>query len=136
MADKLQREVDEILSQLEGFPPKRSLRSRLRAAPTSFWRGLTGLVASLPRPHVSVGQVLLLGAALIIIAWVFNPGGPNVTRMVIGAGLAIFILAFVFSLRRQSRTTEKRWRGEPMELGEPGVSTRIRSWWERWRSRR
>jgi VIT1/CCC1 family predicted Fe2+/Mn2+ transporter len=136
MAERLQREIDEILSHLEGFPPKRSLRSRLRAIPTSFWRGLTGLVANLPRPRFSVGQVLLLAGAIIVVAYVFDIGGGNITRMIIGAGLALFILAFVLSLRRQSRLPVKRWRGEIMELEEHGVGTRIRSWWERWRSHR
>lgn len=136
MPNKIQREIDEILSGLEGFPPKRSVRSRLGAAVTSFWRGLRGLGGGLPRPRFSAGQLLLLAGAIIVIAYVLDIGSGDVNRLIIGAGLGLFILAFVLSLRRQSRPPEKLWRGEPLELHGPSVGTRFRSWWGRWRSRR
>jgi hypothetical protein len=84
-----------------------------------------------------VGQVLLLGIALIVIAYVFGDslGGASLVRLFIIGAIVLFIGAFVFSLRRQSasRLPERRWRGQPMDLDEargPG------SWWDRWRSRR
>lgn len=135
MADRLQREIDEIVSRMEGFPPKRRFWSRLRDAAKGFLSRLKSFVAALPRPRLSLGQLMLLGGALIIVAYVFGIGSPSVNRLLIGAGLALFFLAFILSLRRTARAPEKRWRGEPMEL-QASVGHRLRSWWERWRSRR
>lgn len=136
MTDRLQREIDEILARLDSITPRRSLwwrlRRRLSGMVTGLGRGLQGLRL----PRISLGQVLLLGIALIVVAYLLNPGGASVTRMVIVAGIVIFLGAFILSLRRQSRPPEKRWRGQPMELDDPGVGGRFRSWWERRRGRR
>jgi len=78
---------------------------------------------------------MLLGGALIVIAYVFNVGDSFTNRLLIGIGLGLFFLAFLLSLRRSGRVPEKRWRGQPMEL-QPSMGDRLRSWWERWRSRR
>jgi len=135
MSSKLERDIDEVLAKIEKFPPKRPLGSRLRRGVSGFFGGIGAAISSIPRPNVSVGQVLLLGLALIVIAYVFGDsiGGPDVVRLMIVGGIVLFIGAFIFSLRRQSsaRTPEKRWRGEVMDLdrGEE-------SWWKRWRSRR
>ncbi len=137
MSSKLERDIEEVLAKIDRFPPKRSLWSRV-------WRWLAGVFesvarafAGVPRPRVSVGQVLLLGIALIVIAYVFGDsiGGGSVVRLFIIAAIVLFIGAFIFSLRRQSasRLPEKRWRGQPMDLDEAGGRG---SWWNRWRSRR
>lgn len=137
MSSKLERDIEEVLAKIERFPPKQSLwrrvRRRLGAALESLGRALAGL----PRPRVSVGQVLLLGMALIVIAYVFGDslGGGSIVRLFIIAAIVLFIGAFIFSLRRQSasRLPEKHWRGQPMDLDEARGSG---SWWNRWRSRR
>jgi hypothetical protein len=130
MSTKLERDIEEVLAKIERFPPKRSLRRRV-------WGRVAGALASVPRPRVSVAQVLLLGMALIVIGYVFGDslGGASLVRLFIIGAIVLFIGTFIFSLRRQSasRLPEKRWRGQPMDLDEargPG------SWWDRWRSRR
>jgi hypothetical protein len=86
---------------------------------------------------MSVGQVLLVGLAVVVIAYLFRDsiGSASIVRVFVIGGIVVFIGAFVFSLRRQSasRLPEKRWRGQPMDLDGPGASG---SWWDRWRSRR
>lgn len=136
MSNKLQREIDELLAKLDTFPPRRSLWARAREAIARWFRSAGRSLASLRLPHISVGHLLLLGIAVIVIASVLNPGGTSITRAVIIAGIVLFLVAFVLSLRRQSRPPEKRWRGEPMELGGSSGANRLRSWWGRWRSRR
>lgn len=135
MPSKLERDIDEVLAKIERFPPKRPLSSRVRRSVANFFGGVASAIASIPRPNVSIGQVLLLGIALIVIAYVFGDsiGGADVVRLMIIGGIVLFIGAFVFSLRRQSgaRTPEKRWRGEPMDLNQDDEP-----WWKRWRSRR
>lgn len=136
MTDRLQREIDEILARLDSFPPRRSLWWRLRRRVGGVLGGLGRGLRGLRLPRLSMGQLLLLGIAVIVIAYLLEPGGANVARYVIVAGIVIFLAAFILSLRRQTRPPEKRWRGQPMELGGPDVGQRLRSWWGRWRGRR
>jgi hypothetical protein len=136
MSSKLERDIEEVLAKIDRFPPKRSLWSRVRRRFGDVFDGIGRAVAGLPRPRLSVGQVLLLGIALIIIAYVFGDSlGGSVVRLVVIGAIVLFIGAFIFSLRRQSasRLPEKRWRGQPMDLDQPHGPD---SWWKRWRSRR
>ena len=136
MSSKLERDIEEVLAKIDRFPPKRSLWSRVRRRLGDALDHVGGAVAGLPRPRLSVGQVLLLGIALIVIAYVFGDSlGGSVVRLVVIGAIVLFIGAFIFSLRRQSasRLPEKRWRGQPMDLDQPHGTG---SWWKRWRSRR
>jgi hypothetical protein len=130
MSSKLDRDIEEVMAKIDRFPPRRPLLSRIR-------RRLAGVTAGLPRPRVSVGQVLLLGIGLIVIAYVFGDslGGASLVRLFIISAVLLFIGAFIFSLRRHSasRIPEKRWRGQPMDLSQSSDSE---PWWKRWRSRR
>jgi hypothetical protein len=137
MSNKLERDIEEVLAKVERFPPKQPLWSRVRRRLAAVFGGVGRAVAGLPRPRVSVGQVLLLAMALIVIAYVFGDslGGTSVVRLVVIGAIILFVGAFIFSLRRQSisRLPEKRWRGEAMDLDEARGRG---SWWNRWRSRR
>ncbi len=135
MSSRLERDIEEVLSKIERFPPKRPFWVRVRRRVSRFFSGIGDGLSDIPRPRVSVGQILLIGIALIVIAYVFGDslGGPSIVRLFIIGGILLFLGAFVFSLRRQpsSRLPEKRWRGQPMDLQgseEP--------WWKRWRTRR
>ena len=132
MSSKLERDIEEVLAKIDRFPPKRSLWSRVRRRLANAFSGIGRRVAGVPRPRVSVSQVLLLGIVLIVVAYVFGSG--SILRLLIIASVVLFIGAFIFSLRRQSasRGPEKRWRGQPMDLNEPPSPG---SWWRRWRSR-
>jgi hypothetical protein len=136
MSSKLERDIEEVLAKIDRFPPKRPLWSRVRGRVAGAFESVGRAFAGVPRPRVSVGQVLLVGIALIVIAYVFGDslGGASLVRLFIIGAIVLFIGAFIFSLCRQSasRLPEKRWRGQPMDLDEargPG------SWWDRWRSR-
>ncbi len=132
MSNKLERDIEEVLAQIDQFPPKRSLWSRIRRRAANAVSGVGEAISSIPWPHISIGQVLLIAIAVIVIAY-FGFRSSNIGSILIFGGILAFIGAFIFSLRRQSasRLPEKRWRGQPMDLDEPGGS-----WWKRWRSRR
>ncbi len=132
MSSKLERDIEEVLAQIDRFPPKRSLWSRLRRRVANAFRGVGEAISSIPKPRISIGQVLLIAIAVIVIAY-FGFRGSGIGNILIFGGILAFIGAFIFSLRRQSasRLPEKRWRGQPMDLDDPGGS-----WWKRWRSRR
>jgi len=135
MSDRLRQEIDEILGKYEKFPLREPLPRRLR-------RKASGLVAAAaqrlaaPLRYVTVGRLMLAGLILILAAYFIGFGGGSVTRSIIIAGLIIFAIAFMMSLRRRYPRVEPRWRGQPLELHEPSVGTRLHAWWERWRGRR
>lgn len=133
MSSKLERDIDEVLAKIERFPPKRSLWSRIRRRLDNILGGAGEALASIPRPRISIGQVLLLGIAVIVIGFVGFRG--SIGNILIIGGILTFIGAFIFSLRRQSasRRPQKMWRGQPMDLDRSGGSE---PWWKRWRSRR
>ncbi len=136
MPDRLQKEIEELLGRLDTFPPRRPLWRRVRDTLTSPFRGTRRWLRDLGLPRVTPGHILLAAIAIIIVAWVAEPGGSSVTRYLIVGGIILFIAAFVLSLRRQSAAPQKRWRGEILDLRGPTTSTRLRSWWNRRRPRR
>jgi VIT1/CCC1 family predicted Fe2+/Mn2+ transporter len=133
MSDRLRQEIDEILSKYEKFPLREPLPRRLRRKTAELTRAVGRLLAA-PLRYVTAGRLMLLGVILILAAY-FSWGGGSLTQSVIIAGLIVFALAFLVSLRRRSPQIEQRWRGRPLDLQEPGVGARIRAWWERWRGR-
>jgi hypothetical protein len=130
MPDRIQEEIEELLAKLDTFPPKRPFLARVRSGIGGVFRGIGGLISSIPFPHLSAGHVLLIAIAMIVIAFMVG-GSSDIVRWVIIGGFVLFIAAFVMSLRRHSRPPEKLWRGKPMDLGGPGVGERLRSWWRR-----
>ncbi len=132
MSSKLERDIEEVLAKVDRFPPKRSLRSRIRRRVANAVGGVGEALSSIPRPRISIGQVLLIAIAVIVVAY-FGFRDSGIGSVLIFGGILAFIAAFIFSLRRQSssRQPEKTWRGQPMDLDETGDP-----WWKRWRSRR
>jgi len=134
MSDRLRQEIDEILSKYEKFPLREPLRRRLRRKVSELTSAAGRLLAA-PLRHVTVGRLMLLGVILILAAYL-SLGGASITRSVVIAGLIVFALAFMVSLRRRSPHVEPRWRGRPLDLHEASVGARLRAWWESWRGRR
>jgi hypothetical protein len=133
MADRLQQEIEEILGRYKKFPLREPLWRRIRRR-LSRWLSSVGQWWASHLPRITVGRVMLVGIVLIIAAY-FGIGDRSITQIVLVAGLVLFVGAFVFALRRRSPHVDKRWRGQPIDLDEPGVGGRLRSWWGRWRSR-
>jgi hypothetical protein len=133
MSDRLRQEIDEILSKYEKFPLREPLPRRLRRK-TAELTGAAGRLLAAPLRYVTAGRLMVLGVILILAAY-FSWGGGSITQFVVIAALIVFALAFLVSLRRRSPHIEQRWRGRPLDLQEPSVGARIRSWWGRWRGR-
>ena len=133
MSDRMQQEIEEILGKYKKFPLREPLWRRIRRR-LSRWLSSVGRWSSSHLPRITVGRVMLVGIVLIIAAY-FGFGGKSITQMVLVAGLIIFVAAFIFALRRRPQYVERRWRGRPLDVREPGIGERLRSWWNRWRSR-
>jgi len=131
-SDRIQKEVDELLAKIEKFPPRRPRSRRISDAASAPFRALNRGRSGLSLPRISAGHVLLAAIIIIVIAYVAG-GASNVWNWVIVGGIALFIAAFVMSLRRQSKPpAERYWRDRPIDLEDRGSR---RSFWDRWRGR-
>ena len=131
-SDRIQKEVDELLAKIEKFPPPRPLRRRISDTASAPFRALSRGLSGLSLPRISAGHVLLAAIVIIVIAWRAGDAS-DVWGWVIIAGVALFIAAFVMSLRRHSKPpAERYWRDRPLDLDNRGSG---RSFWDRWRGR-
>ena len=138
MPERIQREVDELLARLDTFPPKKPISKRLKDAVTAPFRAGAGVLGRTGLPSISAGHILLAAIIIIVVAYVAG-GSGGVWNYIIAAGIVLFIVAFIMSLRRQSGSggaATKYWRDRPLDLKRGGTSTSERSWWDRWRNRR
>ena len=103
MADRMEREIEEILSKLDVDAPKQdrtpisimARKKKPRAATTSTARAVRW------RPSASPAVLLLVGAGVMIAGLVLsNVWGPLIWMAF--AGVLVFLGAFVLSFRRSS----------------------------------
>ena len=133
--DKMKREIEDILNRLDSFVPEESAVSRMRRRSSggfaNFVRALLG-----PLARISLGQVLLTSLALIIVAFFGRRVSP-VFNWVMIAALLLFLTAFALSFfNRGPAKTEHRWRGRIVELDQPSLADRLRTWLQAKRRRR
>ncbi len=130
-SDRIQQEVDELLANIEKFPPPRPLSRRISDIVSAPFRAVGRRFSGLSLPRISAGHVLLAAIVIIVIAWL--NGFSDFWTWVGLAGLGLFIAAFVMSLRRQSKPPAQRyWRDQPLDVDDRGSG---RSFWDRWRGR-
>lgn len=141
--DKVTREINELLEQLDNFVPEERLADKIKSrrkkqrdeerGPSIFDR----IRARISR--ITLGQVMLTGLALSIIAFFFRgPLGSAAGWMTI-AGLLLMAAAFVLSIMGGgTRSTlgtnrvQRRWRGQVIEYGsQPSAFDRMKAWFRR-----
>jgi hypothetical protein len=148
MADKVQREIEELLDKLDNFVPEERFASKIRdrrkrekaAARTSptlgerIRRRLSG---------ITLGHIMLAGIACFLIAFFFRDALGGAASWISIAGLVMTIGAFVLSIFSRGSgartplfpagtgTVQKRWRGQVIEYGEPSTVDRVRGWFRR-----
>jgi hypothetical protein len=130
VSDKIEREVEEILRKLDKFVPEegRLVRARRRLGQATSDL-LHTLGARLSR--ISPGQMMLASLVLVVVAFLFRSASPVLARWVIIGGLILFCTAFILSLVAGRSRYEKRWRGQVIDLSEPSLGSRLRSWLQR-----
>lgn len=133
MPDQLQREIEEILNKLDEFIPEQKASSRIRKRWSeklhAFGGRLGGLVS-----HVSMGHLMIVSLVLIFIAFAFRSSAIGQYSMI--AGLSLLGLTIVVSFLANRRTrSEKRWRGQVVDISRPGPLDRLHGWFRKRRSR-
>jgi len=137
--DKVQREIEELLDRLDNFVPEERFvekikkRRRETDGPSPFVRVRSGIGRWLSR--ITLGHVLLFGIVLLLSAWLAPGLFGGYARWATLLGLVITVGAFILSaIGWDSRRTiagpssEKRWRGQPINYDEPSASNKLREW--------
>src|SRR5262249_41042487 len=123
MADRIEREIEEILRKIDNFVPERARRPTRRVGrPLAAAQGWLG--HSLAR--ISLRQVMSWALVVALISF-FLRGMPGGTWLLIGS-LIVFVTALVLSRIGGSSkpAVQKRWRGEPLDLSGPSLADRIK----------
>jgi hypothetical protein len=126
MPDKIQQEIEDLLSRLDTFPPPKPWYVRVRESVANTLRGVVEALGRIPVPRLNTGYVALAAIFVAVMAYfLYDDLGNFAAWIIIGAILA-FIVAFVLSLRRTTRPPTKYWRDRPMDLNKPGPDWRNR----------
>jgi hypothetical protein len=122
MADRIEREIEEILKKIENFPDRKSGRvPPRRQVPPG------GGVIQRWLARISLRKVMMWALFAVIVAF-FMRGIPGAYWILIGA-LVVFATAFFLSTRGgpAANQYEKRWRGQPLDLSGPSLPDRIKA---------
>ncbi len=138
MADKFEREIDEILSKIHDFPQRppasRRVGNRLAQRITGLQRSLTVRLS-----RISVSQVMLTALGLMVFSYFFKAALGELWVYGLILGLILFFTAFALSLRSGGGAgrSEPYFRGQPRSFYTAGntaaLMDRIKAWWRQQR---
>ncbi len=139
--DRLEREIDEILSKIEHFPSARQRRTQaqrrwLRRAGNAVSARQQALMRELSR--ISLSQLMLLSFLLILGSFFLRRVVPIAWPWLMYAGAVLFLASFALMLFAGSSGLggsrgggpHRYWRGRPVSYS-PTLSQRLRRWWDR-----
>jgi hypothetical protein len=131
--DKIQREIEDILRRLDDFVPEESVGSRVRRRGSDAAGSLARAIIE-PLSRISLRHVMLTAIILVFVGFIGLRVNPLVGRWVLIAGVILFLTSFALSFFNRGAPSrgpavERRWRGQPLDLEEPGLGERIRAWW-------
>jgi hypothetical protein len=135
--DRLEREINEILSNIEKFPDadqrKRRQRSkamnqfteRLAERQQAFMRVMSG---------VQLSQLILLSFILILGSMFLRGIMPLLWPWLMYAGALLFLASFTLMMFGKRTPAQPRnpqyWRGRQMSYRAPSTAERLRRWWK------
>lgn len=145
--DRVQREIEELLDQLDSFVPEERFLAKVKskrrqeAGPSIFARIWAGIMRPIRR--VTLGHVMLAGLALVVATMLAGGlfGEYRSWLSILGALMIIVALVMSFIGWDSRRTiaggpVEKRWRGQVISYEEgPRGTNKITNWF-RTRGRR
>ena len=124
MADRIEREIEEILKKIDDLPERRKAKA-VRKAPPAGPSNLRAL------SRINMRKVMMWSLFAILVSALLFRAIPIGGFLLIGA-IIVFATAFVLSTRGGPATnaTQKRWRGQPLDLSEPSWPDRLKAWWK------
>ena len=132
MANRYQREIEEILEQVNeeapsGAKPRGGAPQAQRVRSAGRPRSGAG-----PRAAFTSGRLMLAGVILIISSLLLIGVVPSLSGPAVWLGIFLLITGYVVHFAKPRRTIERRWRGESIE-DQPELSGIERLW--RWLTR-
>lgn len=140
MADRIEREIEEILAKLDVGGDSDTITGERMPTPISAGRRRSRAAAKPLRPHSPLGQrlnlnpatLLLAGAAVMVAGLIAaNWWGPFIWLSF--AGVILFIAAFAWSFRRHPAGTATPggprrvyWRDRYIDMSPPSTGSRDR----------
>src|SRR5262245_29532221 len=117
MADRIEREIEEILKKLDNFVPERTRRP-VRRVGQPFSAAQSWFAHRLAR--ISLKQVMMWSLFVVLVSFVMMRGVPWATWLMVGA-LIVFVTAFLLSRNSGASgpQSQKRWRGQAIDLSGP-----------------
>jgi hypothetical protein len=121
MTEKYQKEIEEILGQVNDDVPKGKdavqERGRNRYSIPSEHRAERSRPGSSWLPlKVSAGHFFFTGIILIVAALILRAVIPSLWGPLIWTGVGLLIASYVlFFISPRRRPTERRWRGRPID---------------------
>ena len=126
MADRIEREIEDILRKIDDFVPEKPRRP-VRRVGQPFAAAQSWFAHRLAR--ISMNQVMAWSVFVVIVA--FFARAVPIMSWVMLAAVIVFLTALIFSLRGMGGgkpSVQKRWRGEPIDLSGPGWPDRVKAW--------
>ena len=117
MPEKYRREIEDLLSQIEGQHETVELKkpSSSRGLFKAIIRFFGGKGWS-----ITPGRIMMASVALLLIALLFSSSMPGLLAPLIGWGaVVIFILGYALFFINPSGSYEKMWRGQPIDEPPP-----------------
>jgi len=133
MADKFEREIDEILKKIDDFPRH---AAHTRRPANRLARRVSGLQRSFAvrLSHVSVSQLMLTAMGVMVFSYLFRAAFGELWVYGMILGLILFFTAFALSFRSGgiSGHSEPTFRGRPRSYYQRDAMPlliRFRAWW-------
>ena len=127
MSEKYQREIEDILGQIDELPAARAQPKR-----RNFLRSAFGMMARAMAGRgnrISPGKILLTSLALVLVAALFKAVLPGiVVPVLLWTAVITFIVGYALFFINTSEPFERRWRGEPVNEPPPTTWERMRRW--------
>ena len=143
--DRLEREINEILSDIEQFPSAERRRARVRSRMVQrIGKRVSGWQRAVMRSMsgVSLSQLMLLSFLMILGSMFFRRMMPLAWPWMMYGGIILFLVTFtlMFFGRRGGggggRDATKYWRGRRVSYQQqPSLSVRLRQWLSRYTGR-
>ncbi len=132
MPDRIEREIEEVLGQIEDFEwhrQRRRGRSRLRTAFDGAW-GRTAAIIDRVLLRVTPGNLMLVGFLLLLTGAMVRGRGPGAWLVL--AGILVFAVALLWSMRSNGAARPAArgawWRDRYITY----APARGRGGWRRW----
>ncbi len=120
MADKYQKEIEDILRQAEADAPMP--RAKQQSLP-SLVRQYVRQTLTASRWSMSAGRLMLAAGAILLAALVLRFMLPAASAPLMWIALIVFIVAYaMFFVRPPKRTERRMWRGQYIDDEQSGGS--------------